>query len=69
MHPRFSRLLVLTALALLPIGCITINLPGGPPPPLVETVVYGDSGGKILMVSLDGVLRKMTRALFQCVLL
>ena len=37
-------------------GCVTIELPGGTPAPLVETVVEGDSGGKILLIQLDGVL-------------
>jgi protease-4 len=60
MHRRPSRPVrlraLLVVLAALPLGCITIDLPGGPPPPLVETVVHGESGGKILMLSLDGVL-------------
>jgi protease-4 len=62
MHRRPSRpaaLRALIAVAALPLGCITINLPGGPPPPLVETVVHGESGDKILMLSLDGVLSGM----------
>ncbi len=37
-------------------GCITIALPGGLPGPLVETVVHGETGAKILLVQLDGVL-------------
>lgn len=37
-------------------GCVSIDLPGGVPQPLVETVVHGKSGGKILMVQLDGVI-------------
>lgn len=37
-------------------GCLTIELPGGLPDPLVETIVSGETGQKILMVQLDGVL-------------
>jgi len=60
MHPgrpgRAPLLLGLLLLALLPLGCITIHLPGGPPSELVETTVHGKSGPKILLLSLDGVL-------------
>jgi protease-4 len=44
--------------ALLLSGCITINLPGAIPEPLVEEVVYGESGPKILLVQIEGVLRE-----------
>ncbi len=37
-------------------GCVTIALPGGLPGPLVETVVHGEVGEKVLLVQLDGVL-------------
>jgi protease-4 len=37
-------------------SCISIDLPGGTPAPLTETVVFGDSGPKILMLQIDGVL-------------
>lgn len=43
-------------------GCVTIELPGGPPPPLVETVVHGESGGKILLVRIDGVLTEAAQS-------
>jgi len=46
------------AAALMLSGCITINLPGAIPEPLVEQVVYGDSGPKILLVQIEGVLRE-----------
>jgi protease-4 len=65
MHRRPSRTLrlrALLALAALPLGCVTIDLPGGPPPPLVETVVHGESGPKILMLSLDGILTSAPEA-------
>src|SRR5262245_27507425 len=44
------------ALAPLITACISLELPGGLPQPLVETVVFGDSGPKILMLQIDGVL-------------
>ena len=44
-----SALLALTA-------CVSIDLPGGTPSPLAETIVYGDAGPKILMLQIDGVL-------------
>ena len=37
-------------------GCISINLPGGPPDPLVETEVRSGSGPKIVLVSIEGVI-------------
>jgi protease-4 len=40
-------------------GCIAIDLPGGVPEPLVERVVYGDSGPKILLVPIEGVLNEV----------
>ena len=43
-------------------GCITINLPGAMPEPLLEQVVYGDSGPKILLVQIEGVLREAPEA-------
>jgi protease-4 len=65
MHRRLlgrRPLLGLLALALLPLGCITINLRGGPPEKLVETTVHGKSGSKILLLSLDGVLTEKPEA-------
>jgi protease-4 len=50
------------AAALMLGGCITINLPGAVPEPLVEQVVYGDSGPKILLVQIEGVLREAPEA-------
>jgi len=44
------------ALAPLVSACISLELPGGVPQPLVETTVFGESGPKILMVQIDGVL-------------
>jgi protease-4 len=44
------------ALAPLVTACISLDLPGGVPQPLVETTVFGESGPKILMLQIDGVL-------------
>ena len=52
---RSFRALALSALLTLT-SCVSIDLPGGTPPPLTETVVFGDSGPKILMLQIDGVL-------------
>lgn len=38
-------------------GCITIDLPGGRIEPLVETVVAGEKGPKILLLEIDGVIQ------------
>lgn len=66
MHSNLTllRALTLVVFALQPLGCITIDLPGGPPPPLVETVVHGDSGEKILQLSIDGILTGEPKAEF-----
>lgn len=45
-----------SVIALAVAGCISIDLPGGPPDPLVETEVRPGSGPKILLVSIDGVI-------------
>lgn len=44
------------ALAPLVTACISLELPGGVPQPLVETTVFGESGPKILMLQIDGML-------------
>jgi protease IV len=51
---------VLAATAALTLsGCIHIDFPGGGAPnPLVETVVYGDSGPKILMLQVEGIIKE-----------
>lgn len=43
-------------LALLASGCVTIDLPGGKPGPLVETVLEGDGPAKVLLLEIDGVI-------------
>lgn len=50
------------ALAALGTGCITIDLPGGVPRPLVETVVYGHEGPKVLMIEIEGVISERPEA-------
>ena len=47
---------LLACLALANAGCINVQLFGGPPQPLVETVIYGESGPKILLIDIDGVI-------------
>jgi len=53
---RLTGILALCALAALSGACVSIELPGGVPPPLVETTVFGSAGPKILMLQIDGVL-------------
>jgi protease-4 len=43
-----------TALALVSLGCVTVNLPGLGGGPLEESVVDGERGPKILMLDLSG---------------
>jgi protease-4 len=47
---------LLACLALASAGCVNVQLFGGLPEPLVETVVFGESGPKILMIDIDGVI-------------
>jgi protease-4 len=46
----------LAAIALLGTGCITIDALGGGRKPLDETVVYGKSGPKVLLLDIDGII-------------
>lgn len=46
----------LAAMALLGTGCITIDALGGGRKPLDETVVYGKSGPKVLLLDIDGII-------------
>jgi protease IV len=55
---RRTALVVLAFAALAVGGCVNLELPGGPPRPLVETVVYGKSGPKILMLTVEGVIQE-----------
>lgn len=56
-----SRLVASAALALVACGaggCVSLNLGGGGPAPLEETVVDGESGPKILLLDVDGVIQE-----------
>ena len=46
--------------ALLCASCLSLEFFGGLPRPLVETVVYGETGPKILMLEIDGVITRKT---------
>jgi protease-4 len=52
----FVSVLALAAVALSSAGCITIDALGGARSPLDETVVYGKSGPKVLLLDIDGVI-------------
>jgi len=47
-------------------GCIKVQLFGGPPEPLIETTIFGDSGPKLVMIDIDGVIGESrdTRSVF-----
>jgi protease-4 len=47
---------LLASLALTSSGCLTVQFFGGVSEPLVETVIYGESGPKIALVDIDGVI-------------
>lgn len=51
--------LYLAVIPLLVPGCITINAFEGGREPLVETVVDGDSGPKVLLLDIDGLISEM----------
>jgi len=54
--PRIALASALAALALSLGGCITINAIGGDREPLVETRIQGESGPKIVLVDIDGLI-------------
>jgi protease-4 len=57
MHARRSVCsAVASLLALLTLGCITINIPSGELEPLAETVIAGEGDAKVLMLEVDGVI-------------
>lgn len=51
---RLATLLACLSAPLLAGGCMTFELFGGVPEPLVESVIQGESGPKILMLQIDG---------------
>jgi protease-4 len=53
---RAALLPLIAVLALASTGCLSVQLFGGPPEPLTETVIYGESGPKILLLDIDGVI-------------
>ncbi|HVN38445.1 MAG TPA: signal peptide peptidase SppA [Myxococcota bacterium] len=52
----FGSLWRCLAIAPLSFGCVSIDLPGGVPQPLMETTVEGEGSAKILLLQIDGVL-------------
>lgn len=40
-------------------GCVSVQLFPGPPQPLVETVVHGESGPKVLLLDIDGLIAEL----------
>jgi protease-4 len=54
--PRSALLPLLASLALAGSGCLTIDILGGARQPLVESVIHGDSGPKIALIGIDGVI-------------
>jgi protease IV len=57
-----GKLVLLPLLALLAGGCLTIEVGRGKPAPLVEKVVFGERGRKILLLDVDGVLSEQGRS-------
>jgi len=55
------RVASLSLPALMVAGCITIDLPGGKPGRLQETVVEGERGPKIALIEIEGLLREVAR--------
>ncbi len=53
---EFIRRTIVACLSLGLAGCVNVQLFGGTPEPLVETVIYGESGPKILLLDIDGVI-------------
>ena len=49
-------LALLACLAFANAACLNVQLFGGLPEPLVETVIYGESGPKIVLIDIDGVI-------------
>ena len=59
---RLTRWASLVFLALTCTGCITIDILGGKPGSLRETVVEGERGPKIALIEIEGVLREVAQA-------
>ncbi len=53
---RFIAPVAAACLALALAGCLNVQLFGGLPEPLIETVIFGESGPKIVLIDIDGVI-------------
>jgi protease IV len=60
---RLLRNMVLVLLALATVGCITLNIPGGKPGDLKETVIEGERGPKIALIEIEGLLSETGKPL------
>src|SRR5262245_11416020 len=58
---RLTRRASLVFLALTCTGCITVDILGGKPGPLRETVVEGKRGPKIALIDIEGVLSEVEK--------
>ncbi|MCH2172258.1 signal peptide peptidase SppA [Myxococcota bacterium] len=60
------RVVLLAGLMLGASACVTVDLLGGRPKPLKETVIFGEAGPKILLIDISGVIdeRSSTPSLF-----
>jgi protease IV len=56
---RLIRNLGFVLIALVLAGCITIDIPGGKPGKLRETVVEGEGGSKVALIEIEGVLHEV----------
>ncbi len=53
---RSAALPLIACLAFANAGCVTVQLFGGAREPMIETVIFGDSGPKIALIDIDGVI-------------
>jgi protease-4 len=58
-----TRRTALVLLALAAAGCITLNIPGGKPGDLKETVIEGERGPKVALIEIEGLLRETGKPL------
>ncbi|MGH8071553.1 MAG: signal peptide peptidase SppA [Candidatus Entotheonellia bacterium] len=58
-----TRRMALVLLALATAGCITLNIPGGKPGDLKETVIEGERGPKVALIEIEGLLRETGKPL------
>jgi protease IV len=56
---RLIRNLGFVLIAVVLAGCITIEIPGGKPGKLRETVVEGEGGSKVALIEIEGVLHEV----------